>query len=239
MQPKAPIAILCAMDSEVRSLIASLKTPSVQTHGGVDFHTGLLAERLAVVVRCGIGKVNAARVTQMLIDLYAPRVIINSGVAGGIAPELRIADIVVATDLVEHDFDLTVFGNAKGYVFYGESNREPSRFKSDPEWVQLLFKAAERVLGYGRVHTGTVVSGDRFIASTADKRELREAFSATAAEMEGAAMAHVAALSEVPFVVLRAISDLADGQAPESFETFETKAAETGFAILMEALSRA
>lgn len=215
------IGVIGAMDSELAALIAALTQPAQETVQGLVFRTGRLGAREVVLVRCGIGKVSAARCTQVLIDRFAPGAVINtgiagglaSGIAGGLASGLAVGDIVVADGLVQHDFDAAPIGFVRGCVCMG-----------DP--------------GAQRVHRGLVATGDQFISGAAAKAAIRRAFpAAMAAEMEGGAVAQAASMSGVPFAVVRAISDLADGTAAASFEQFEQHAADASAAAVLQALA--
>lgn len=207
------IGVIGAMDSELAALIAALAQPAQETVQGLVFHTGRLGAREVVLVRCGIGKVSAARCTQVLIDRFAPGAVINTGIAGGLASGLAVGDIVVADGMVQHDFDAAPIGFVRGCVCMG-----------DP--------------GAPRVHRGLVATGDQFISGAAAKAAIRRAFpAAMAAEMEGGAVAQAASMSGVPFAVVRAISDLADGTAAASFEQFEQHAADASAAAVLQALA--
>ena len=219
-----PIGFICAMANEAALLVKSLQNKESVRIAGCDFYTGTLSGTPAVVVECGIGKVNAARCTQALIDRFAPRAVINSGIAGGVGDGLHVGDIVVGTALVEHDFDLTALGYAKGNVCEGKKSK-PTFFASDAKLVAAICAAAKLVAPDRGVHEGVIASGDVFVADKKTKTELKTRFNAMAAEMEGAAVAHTAQFAGVPFAVIRAISDLADGGAPVSFSVFEDETA--------------
>ena len=236
MQQHEAIGIIGAMDSELSLLLASMEQRAQEAHSGLVFHTGLLGGRRVVLVKAGIGKVNAARCTQLLIDQYHPAAILNTGIAGGLAPGLQVGDIVVADGLVQHDFDVTAFGHAKGYLCTGGDSSVPTVFRADRQLSGALTAAAQAVLGAEKVHAGLIATGDQFISGREKKAELYELFHASAAEMEGCAIAQVAALSGVPFAVIRAISDLADGTAAESYDTFEQQAADHSAKTVKRAL---
>lgn len=190
-----------------------------------------------VVVKSGIGKVNAARCTQILIDNFHPDYIINSGIAGGIDASLSVGDIIIGEELVQHDFDVTAFGHAKGYLCTGERDDVPTVFRSDKKLVYLLESSAKEAGGSGKVRTGRIASGDIFVADRTLKESISHEFKAAAAEMEGAAIAQTAAYADIPFVVLRVISDQADGEAAESFETFEKQTAELSSAVIQNLIN--
>lgn len=215
------IGVIGAMDSELAALIAALTQPAQETVQGLVFRTGRLGAREVVLVRCGIGKVSAARCTQVLIDRFAPGAVINTGIAGGLASGLAVGDIVVADGLVQHDFDAA-----------------PTVFAPDAVLSALLAQTAGNAIGAQRVHRGLVATGDQFISGAAAKAAIRRAFpAAMAAEMEGGAVAQAASMSGVPFAVVRAISDLADGTAAASFEQFEQHAADASAAAVLQALA--
>lgn len=231
-----PIGIIGAMDSELSLLLASMKQRIQEDLYGISFHTGILYGRQIVLVKAGIGKVNAARCTQLLIDRYHPAAIINTGIAGGLAPGLQVGDVVVAEGLVQHDFDVTAFGHVKGYLCTGEDDSVPTVFHTDKQLSGTLAAAAQAVFGTEKVRTGLIATGDQFISGHEKKAELFAAFHASAAEMEGGAVAQVAALSSVPFAVIRAISDLADGTAAASYDVFERQAANDSASTVKQAL---
>ena len=231
------IGVIGAMDSELAALIAALAQPARETVQGLTFHTGLLSGRPVVLVRCGIGKVSAARCTQVLIDRFAPAAVINTGIAGGLGAGLAVGDIVVADGLVQHDFDAAPIGFVRGCLCMGDPGA-PTVFTPDEPLSALLARTAGNAAGAQRVHRGLIATGDRFISGAAEKAAIRSAFpSAMAAEMEGGAVAQAASMSGVPFAVVRAISDLADGTAAASFEQFEQHAADISARAVMQALA--
>lgn len=227
------IGLIGAMETEVKTLIAALEAPKQISAAGCDFYSGKLCGKDAVVVMCGIGKVAAAICTQALIDHFHPDVLINTGVAGGLESTLEIGDIVVATDAVQHDFDLTAFGYAKGYMpAYGKDKEHPSGYPADAALIEKLTDAAAQIGAHSV--KGRIASGDVFVSSGALKHTLISDFSAAAAEMEGAAIAQVAYANGIPFAILRAISDLADKEANISFDEFEIIAAERSAALILQ-----
>lgn len=216
------IGIIGAMPSEVDHLTARLAEPVVTALAGRHFVQGRLGGCTAVVVQSGIGKVNAAVTAQLLIDRFAPDALLNTGMAGGLAPELAVKDLVIGTEAVQHDFDITAFGHAPGYIDSDGDDQQPTVFVADPALVAAAEKAAQRVLPAGsRALCGRIASGDVFVDDSALKRRIRAQFGAAAAEMEGAAIAQTAAANGVPFLILRTISDLAEHQASVSFEELE------------------
>lgn len=233
--------IIGAMESEVALLTSRMEQVEKSSHAGLTFFKGKLCGQCAVVVRCGVGKVNAAACTQMLIDHFAVDVLINVGVAGGLDARLNVCDIVVATGLVQHDFDLRLFGHAKGYLgeAYGGDHQKPTVFAADSALSERIADAAAMLFaGEHMCYRGLVASGDEFVASAERRGMIIAEFGAMATEMEGAAIAQVASQNGVPFAVLRTISDLADGSAPVSFETVVSFAADTAAAIIMQMLEK-
>lgn len=228
-----PIGIIGAMEMEVSTLVEQMDSLQEQTLFGLRFYTGLLHGTPAVVVQCGIGKVNAARCAQLLTDRFEPKALINTGCGGGIAPGLKQGDIVIATALCQHDF--YVEGYAPGNIC--ERGKEgPSWVYTDARVSQALSKAAETFLSPRSIHSAAVVSGDQFICKAEDRKRLYEGFSASVTEMEGAAIAQVAAMCALPFGVIRSISDLADGSAPQSFDVFAPAACALSARVVLEAV---
>ncbi len=234
--------IIGAMDSEIKRLLEAPAMWQAHERAGLRFYLGTLGAQQLVVVKSGVGKVNAARCAQLLIDTYAPDYLFNTGIAGGLSPALRVGDIVVGAELVQHDFDVTAFGYARGYVCTGDDGARPTIFCSDERLVRLAAETAQQDgPAAGRIVRGRIATGDIFVSSRQQKLALIEQFGADAAEMEGAAIAQTAAASGVPFLVIRAISDLADGTAAASIDAFEQEAADRSAALLQSiigALSR-
>ena len=233
------LGIIGAMASETAALIAAMANAATETVAGMEFHRGSIAGKEVVVVQCGIGKVCAAMCAQVLVDRYRVDGIVNTGIAGGLKSGMAVGDLVVADNALQHDFDLTAFGHVRGYLpAFGGDDQVPSRFPTDAVLSAAFRKAAEAVSG-GKFtcHGGTVASGDIFVGDSDTKARLISEFGAVAAEMEGAAIAQVAWQNGVPFALVRAISDLADGGAAESFSAFEEEAAARGAAILLTMLA--
>lgn len=209
----AMLAIMGAMDEEIELLLADLREREDLTFPGVTLHRGVLDGLPVLLTRGGIGKVNAAMTTTYLLMQGASSVVFT-GVAGGVHPDLRVGDIVVSTDLVQHDVDVTALGYDLGTV-PGEA---PS-WAADVGLRAAAVTAARGVDGV-QVMEGRVASGDQFMASAAGVTRLRETFGAACAEMEGAAVAQVCAKAGVPFVVIRSVSDTADTGAHVDYREF-------------------
>ncbi|OUO35008.1 5'-methylthioadenosine/adenosylhomocysteine nucleosidase [Olsenella sp. An290] len=218
------IGIIGAMDVEVELLKAELTDARAERVAGTDFCSGRLGEKDVVVVKCGIGKVNAGICAQVLADHFGCTHLINTGVAGSLdAARLDIGDLVVSTDCVQHDFSVGALGYAPGLV----PGRERPEYVADPALRDAALEAAAAVAPEVRALTGRVASGDQFISAEEDRRRIVGTFGALCCEMEGAAIAQAAEANGVPFVVVRAISDKpgTDGQAMD-YATFERASAE-------------
>ena len=231
-----PVGLIGAMESEVALLLKKIQDSRTVTVGQTVFTTGSLEKVSVVIARCGIGKVCAAMCAQAMIDRFAVRCLINTGVAGGIAPGLKLGDTVLSTYAVQHDFDVTAFGHVRGYLCNGGDDREPTRFTADAH-LRRLFAEEAAALSVPAVE-GVIATGDIFVADAALKARIAEEFSASVAEMEGGAIAQTAAANHVPFLIVRAVSDLADGEAPASFDAFEQEAAARSAAVLLRVLRR-
>lgn len=207
------------MELEVETLKAQMKVENKTLKAGMEFYEGTLDAANVVVVRCGIGKVNAGICVQILVDLFDVTHIINTGVAGSLNPALDIGEIIISKDVIHHDVDVRVFGYPLGEV----PQLGCREFIADEKMVELALEACKEA-GL-QTTTGRVVSGDQFISSSEVKNHLIENFAADCAEMEGASIAHACYLNKVPFVIIRAISDKADGSAEMDYPTFEREAA--------------
>lgn len=225
---KADIGIIGAMSVEVEALIAELEDRSCETVSGVEFNTGSLFGKKIVVARCGVGKVFAAICAEAMILRYSPALLVNTGVGGALAGDLRPTDTVVAESLLQHDMDTSPLGDPKGLI----SGINKIYFETDKRAADIVLAAAER-LGI-RARLGRVASGDRFVADRADKERIVAEFSADVCEMEGAAVAHTAFVNNTPFLVVRAISDSADGSADMDYPTFLPIAAKNSAALTRE-----
>lgn len=215
------IGIIGAMEVEVEMLKDATDIERVENITGMKFVVGQLEGKDIVLVTSGIGKVNAAVCAQVLVNKFDVTHIINTGVAGAIHEELDFGDLVISTDLIEHDMDATGFGYEPGQI----PQMETWVFKADDELIDLAEKAGLEEEITHSIFKGRIVSGDVFISSVEKKNYLSEQFKAHAAEMEGAAIAHTCYLNEVPFLILRAMSDKANGKAHENFDVFCQEAA--------------
>lgn len=226
----AKIGIICALDCEIEMFI---KDFAAKNNENEHIYKGTFAGHEIYLTLCGIGKVNAAVCTQRLIDFVSPDAIINSGVAGGVSDKLGVCDLAISDKLTYHDFSpLDCLDKyAPGC----------SVFVADKRLVSLAENAAEKLIGNGEsfVHeTGMIVSGDMFVEDESYNQRLKRDFDAVCTEMEGAAVAHTAILSKIPFLVIRAISDNADGDANMSFEQMCGIAAKRACYIVKEIIKQ-
>ena len=204
------IGVIGAMEEEVASLINQMEDAESKTMAGMTFNKGKLWNQDAVVVQSGIGKVNMAICTQILVNIYGVDMLINTGVAGGLYKDINVGDIVISKE--------KVLAQAEAY------GMETSVFTADTELVEMAKEACEIVNPEIQCFVGRVVTGDQFISDNGTKAALVKDYDGYCAEMEGASMAQVATLNKIPFVIIRAISDKADNSAPVAYETFEEQA---------------
>lgn len=216
------IGIIGAMDEEVKKLREMIQNGKVVKKAGMEFFCGILGKREVVVVHSGIGKVNAAICTQILVDCFGIEGVINTGIAGSLKSEINIGDIVVSTDAVQHDVDATNFGYALGQI----PRMDVLAFPTDKMWRERAVALCKKVNPEIQVFEGRVVSGDQFISDQGVKDGIVENFAGYCTEMEGASIAQVAYVNHIPCLILRAISDKADGSATVDYPTFEAQAIE-------------
>ncbi len=238
MQNNQTIAIIGAMDCEISLIKDFLSDVKQKNHKSFSIYEGEINNNKIILAKAGVGKVAASSCTQHLVDNYNPDYIINTGVAGGLGENLKIGDVVIADSFIEHDFDATALGYAKGYVCNGINSDKPTVFYSDKNLIKEMQNSISEILPLRNIHTGLIVSGDSFVADIEKKAMLKKLFNAIATEMEGAAIAHCATLNEIPFVALRTISDLADGTKIENYAEFEIKAAEMSANLIKAILSK-
>lgn len=236
MENKGPIGVIGAMTVEVKGLIAQMENDRTQEMAGLVFHRGLLGGVDCVVAKCGAGKVNSAVCAQVMITQYAPRLVINVGVAGGM--DVGIGDLVVASQCVQHDFDSTPLGEPQSQltICRGEGEESFVMLNSDQAASALLLEEARQI--YGGAHLGVIATGDSFVADPAKGRQLRRQFGAKAVEMEGASIAQACYMNSVPFAILRAVSDNANDDSPADFPAFVQACAEKSARLLAKALPR-
>ncbi|AIQ63738.1 MTA/SAH nucleosidase [Paenibacillus stellifer] len=224
---KPVIGIIGAMDEEIKRLLKDMEHSEAEIHAGITFYKGTIGGHSVVVTKCGVGKVNAAVATQILIQQCGAAKVVFTGVAGALHPELDVGDIVISSECMQHDMDVTALGYAPGVIPY----QDTSVFPADPELVRIAGKVClEREVRYV---TGRVLSGDRFVANHELVAWLREEMNGACAEMEGAALAQACYMNGVPYVVIRAMSDKADGSADVSYTEFTETASRLSHEIVI------
>ena len=215
------IGIIGAMELEVEQLKKNMSVADIVKKASMEFYTGTLNGVDVVIVRSGIGKVNAALCVQILADIFDVTHIINTGIAGSLNSDLNIGDILVSRDAIHHDMDVTIFGYRPGEV----PAMGICEFPANSEMVDIAVVSCKEVNPDINVRIGRVASGDQFISSKEVKNRLIEIFHGDCTEMEGASIAHGAYLNGIPFVIIRAISDKADDSAHMDYPSFEKAAA--------------
>ena len=215
------IGIIGAMDLEVEHLKGEMQISRIVDKAGMEFYTGTLKGVDVVIVRSGIGKVNAGLCAQILADVFHVTHIINTGVAGSLNAKLDIGDILISKDALYHDMDVRIFGYQLGEV----PQMGCREFKADKAMIEAAVSSCKEVNPDIHVEVGRILSGDQFISDKAKKETLIADFQGDCTEMEGAAIAHSAYLNKIPFVIIRAISDKADDSAEMDYPTFEREAA--------------
>ena len=226
------LGIIGAMEIEVAILKSKLENPRVTRVGPMEFFEGRLAGCEVVIVMCGVGKVHAAMCTQVLCSNFGVTHIVNTGVAGSLNAELDICDVLVSTDAVQHDMDVHYLGYEVGRV----PGLDTTAFTADEKLMKLAFEVSEEIRP-GHTRLGRVATGDQFVCSDGQKAKIIADTGASCTEMEGGSIAQGAYVNQVPFVILRAISDKADGSAERDYPTFE-KLAAANCAAVTEALAK-
>lgn len=227
---KDVLGVIGAMEEEVEIIKEQMDIEETVQLSGMEFYKGKFEGKDIVLVRSGVGKVNMAMCTQTLINEFGVTALLNSGVAGTLDPSLNQGDIVISTDAVQHDFDTTVFGDPLGEI----ARLGVTFFEADKNMIEVANKSAENISGI-TVKEGRIASGDQFVAGGEVAARIKDNFGDVGAvEMEGAAMAQVAYLNEIPFVILRSISDKANGEADLSYEEFLPIAAKNASDLVAE-----
>lgn len=228
------IGIIGAMEEEVTALKNEMENVETAEYASMQFLKGTLCGKEAVVVRSGIGKVNAGICAQILVDKYAVDTLINTGIAGSLDAGIDIGDMVISSDAVHHDMDATIFGDPAGQV----PRMDTFSFPADEKLVELAKVANEKANPDISTFVGRVASGDQFISSGAAKERIAGTFGALCTEMEGAGIAHAAYLNKVSYVIIRAISDKADNSATMDYPEFEKQAIAHSVRLVKELLAR-
>ena len=228
------IGIIGAMEEEVAVLKQEMNIEETVEYASMQFCKGILCGKQVVIVRSGIGKVNAGICAQILADKFSVDVLINTGIAGSLDAAIDIGDMVISTDLVEHDMDATIFGDPLGQV----PRMDTFSFPAEPSLVEKAVIANREANPDIQTFTGRIVSGDQFVSSVEVKEKLVKNFQAKCTEMEGAAIAHAAYLNKISCVIIRAISDKADNSATMDYPAFEKKAIEHSVRLVRNLLPR-
>lgn len=228
------IGIIGAMEVEVAILKEKMEDVRIIKKASMDFYEGILAGKKVVVVRSGIGKVNAGICAQILADVFSVDAIINTGIAGSLNKNINIGDIVLSTDVVQHDMDATGFGYRKGQI----PQMPVFFFNADDNLRRLAAEVCKEVNPDIQVFEGRIASGDQFVCDQDVKNRIVSEFSAYATEMEGEAIGQAAYLNEIPFLVVRAISDKADGSAQMDYSEFEKAAVDHSVRLTLNMLAR-
>ena len=228
------IGIIGAMEVEVAILKEKMEDVRIIKKASMDFYEGILAGKKVVVVRSGIGKVNAGICAQILADVFSVDAIINTGIAGSLNKNINIGDIVLSTDVVQHDMDATGFGYRKGQI----PQMPVFFFNADDNLRRLAAEVCKEVNPDIQVFEGRIASGDQFVCDQDVKNRIVSEFSAYATEMEGAAIGQAAYLNEIPFLVVRAISDKADGSAQMDYSEFEKADVDHSVRLTLNMLAR-
>lgn len=223
------IGIICAMELELEGILGSMQIEDKTEISGITYVRGLLGSRELVVAQCGVGKVNCAVCTQIMIDKFSPDAIINSGVAGALSEDVTVGDVVIASYAVQHDYDTTALGEEKGLVDC--SGELMVKIPMDETLSKKLYDTA-KALGGCNVFMGIIATGDRFVSDSDERLSIGEEFSALACEMEGGAMAQVCRRAKLPCAIIRSISDDIGHNTSMSFDEFKVMAAEKTVDIL-------
>ena len=215
------IGLIGAMDEEIERFRGRMAVAAETRIAGIRFEEGTFCGLRTVLCKSGVGKVNAAVCSQLLIDRFGVDAIVFTGVAGALDPGLEIGDIVISSECAHHDMDASALGFPRGVIPFAEE----SVFKADETLCRIALECSEQLFP-GRAKVGRVLSGDQFIADRNTVRQLHEQMNGACTEMEGAAVAQVCAMNRIPFVVIRSMSDKADGSAHVNFAEFTRVAAD-------------
>lgn len=224
--------IIGAMDREVKMFIEHLKDVREKKWASMTFYSGSIYDKQIVVVKSGVGKVNAACCTQALIDLYQPKAVFCTGVAGALRINLDFGDTVISKDVIQYDVDASTFGHELGEI----PNLGIKAFKASEVLAEAALKAHRRIFPDKKAVLGRVLTGDQFISSRDKAKLIEETFEGDCVEMEGAAIGHVCYLNNIPFLVIRSISDKADGEAIEDYKAFVDEVARNSYMLLSEVI---
>ena len=233
-ESKSRIGIISAMENEVKLLLSEAEIERTDTIGGVNFHVGTLCGQNVVIAKAGIGKVLSAAGTATMLNRYPVSYLIFTGIAGGVGDETKVMDMVIGTKLVQHDYGNQ---NQDGFEWSSAYNEADGYYTCDDDLVRLAYEAAKEVVGEKHVFKGVIATGDQFVASGTYVKYLQDQFDALACEMEGASVAAVCEQFGIPYVIIRCMSDKADGKAYETYENFGDTAADNSGRIVRKMLN--
>lgn len=228
------VGFICAMDCELDAVTKLFDSVTIKKVGPTDFYLGKICGIDAVAAKCGVGKVFAAICAQTMILTFSPDLIINTGVAGNLSKSLKIGDVALSSAVVQHDMDTSPLGDPVGLI----SGINMIEIKSDPDSALVMQSALDEIGINSEI--GVIASGDQFVASSEKKEFIKETFGAISCEMEGASVGHVCFVNGVRFLVVRALSDDADGASPDDFPAYCVKVSENSSKAIyafMKALS--
>ena len=207
------IGIIFAMEEELTSFLKDKEIIETKKIYELKFYKLNISSKDVIVVESGVGKVNSARTTQILIDYFKPRLILNIGVAGGLDSKINVLDIVIGERLVQYDFDITEFNHNRGYI-----PKIGDYIDSDSELINKIYNLGKEL--NLNIYKGTIATGDRFITDINVRLDINKEFKALCNEMEGASIAQVCKLCNIPFLVIRSISDSIEHNSILNYEEF-------------------
>ncbi|PEE44649.1 5'-methylthioadenosine/adenosylhomocysteine nucleosidase [Bacillus pseudomycoides] len=219
------IGIIGAMQIEIDLLLEKLDIYKEYTIARMPFYKGIFMDKEIIVTRCGIGKVNAASCAQILIDKFEVDCMINTGIAGGLHPDVKVGDLVISTNVTHHDVNKNQMKNLFPFQ---------ETFIANQELRELARKACNTSGLDINVHEGRIVSGECFVEDAKLKEKLLDEYAPHCTEMEGSAIGHVAFINDIPFLLIRSISDSADDDATSSYENFAKITADQSSRVIME-----
>ena len=234
IEPKR-IAIIGAMDSEIANLKSMLENTEEIKIAGITYYKGKLHGKDVVLLKSGVGKVNAAVATTIAIERFNIEKIIFTGVAGSGNPNYNIADIVISKNLIEHDFDTRDIDG--DYITVLVEGYNDNYYPADEALIELAKSSAEKVITNSKVYVDTIATGDQFVGNNEKVKQIHNKFKAGAIEMEGASVAHTALMYKIPFVVIRSLSDKADSDAEVDYPKFVIQASDNSAKIVSEMIN--
>jgi len=212
---KTTVAIIGAMDCEISEIYNNLKNTNINTNNNFNISKGKINNYNIILSKSGVGKTNAGITTQYIIDKYKPKYIINIGLAGGLDEKIKKGDIVIADKLIQHDFDISVFGYAKGYMSTGTEPNKPTIYYSNEDLINIFKEKLKKNNEFKNIYIETIATGDCFVSNKKDKENIKKIFNAKAVDMESAAIAQTANKNNIPVLIIRNISDSLDSKVKD------------------------